>query len=102
MPPLICIIALLAGCTSLTVREPVCDPPPIPAALLEPCEEPTPLTDGRFATIYQQALADLGPWGRCIRKDDALIAVVKYRDETCKRIQEKIKAEAERPWYKFW
>jgi hypothetical protein len=96
------VVLAVAGCTSLTVREPICDPPDIPAELLQPCEEPMPLTDGRFATVYQQMLADLGPWGRCVRKDDKLIEVVKYRDAVCQRVKDKIKADAEKPWYKFW
>lgn len=103
MKTLLLILALaLTGCTSLTVRQPICDPPPIPPALLEPCEEPAPIPDGRMATIYQQQLADLGPWGRCIRKDDKLIEVVKYRDAVCQQIKDKIAADAAKPWWKFW
>jgi len=27
---------------------------------------------------------------------------VKYRDAVCQRVKDKIKADAEKPWYKFW
>ncbi len=91
----------LAGCTSVSVREPICEPPPVPAELLLPCEEPEQLTDAHFVGLYQQALRDIGPWGRCIRKDDKLIEIVKYRDAVCA----KIKADNAKPkpaWYEFW
>jgi hypothetical protein len=61
----------------------VCEPPPIPAKLLEPCQDPEPLQSGTMAELYQQMLRDLGPWGRCIRIHDQLVEVVKYRDAVC-------------------
>jgi len=72
----------------LTVREPICEPPPIPAELLVPCEEPTLPADGTFAAVYANYIDNVvGPWARCIRKDDKLVEIVRYRDEVCKKIK---------------
>lgn len=90
----VAVSALLLGCApAVTVRAPVLDLPPIPPKLLEPCEEPTPLKGGTQADLYLKMLEDVGPWGRCIRKDDALIEVIKYRMQ----VEEKWKAEAAKP-----
>jgi hypothetical protein len=94
------LLTLLAGCSSLTVRAPICEPPPIPAELLIPCEEPIPPNEAGFASIYESYVRNVvGPWARCIRKDDQLIAIVKYRDATCA----KIKADNAQPkrWWEF-
>lgn len=100
---LVASAVLLTGCATaqFTVRD-TCEQPPVPPDLLEPCEEPAALTSGTFANVYQQMLADLGPWGRCIRKDDTLVAVVKYRESAREQCIERVKKEAEKPWWKFW
>ena len=74
---------LLMGCSSLTVKEPVCEPPPIPASLLQACPLPEPIKDGRLETLYLQAIADTGPWGECLRRQQSLVELVKYRDQVC-------------------
>lgn len=92
----------LAGCTNLTVREPVCDPPPIPLKLLEPCEEPMVPDERGFAAIYDSYVRNVvGPWARCIRKDDQLIALIKYRDSVCAKIKADNTAAQDKPWWRF-
>jgi hypothetical protein len=82
------LVLLLGACTSLTVREPICSPPPIPAELLVPCEEPTLPTDGTFAAVYENYVSNVvGPWARCLRKDDQLIAITRYREQVCDKIK---------------
>jgi hypothetical protein len=94
----VAVSALLLGCApAVTVRAPVLDLPPVPPKLLEPCEEPTPLKGGTQADLYLKMLEDVGPWGRCIRKDDALIEVIKYRES----VVEKYRADAAKPQPKF-
>jgi hypothetical protein len=85
-------ILLLTACQTapITVRAPVLELPPIPARLMEPCEEPAPLKKGTLEELYLQMLEDAGLWGRCVRNHDRLIEVVKYRDE----VVAKWKAEA--------
>lgn len=96
----LCGALALAACTTVQPREPICEPPPIPPELLLPCEEPELLTDGSFASLYQQALRDVGPWGRCVRKDDKLISIVKYREEVCAKMKaDAEKAKQPKPWY---
>ena len=80
---ILCALFLLMGCSSLTVKEPVCEPPPIPASLLQACPLPEPLKDGKLETLYLQMLADTGPWGECLRRQQSLVELVKYRDQVC-------------------
>lgn len=90
----------LAGCGGeIITRPPACEPPPIPAPLLLPCEEPELLADGRFATLYKQEFRDLAAWQRCAHKDDKLVELVKYRDAVCAKI--KADAAAPRQWWQF-
>jgi hypothetical protein len=78
----------LAGCGgAVTVRAPICEPPPIPVRLMEPCEEPAPLKLGTLDEMYRQALEDTGPWGRCVRNHDKLVEVIKYRDSICEKFK---------------
>lgn len=93
---------LLTCCSTLTVRAPPCDPPPIPAVLLQACPLPQPLSDGELKTLYLQMLRDNGPWGECIRRHDSLIAVVQYRDAWCAKAAQDATAAANRAWWKFW
>jgi len=89
------------GCTSVTVREPICEPPPIPAELLAPCEEPMVPDERGFAAIYESYVRNVvGPWARCIRKDDKLVELIKYRDAICIKIKED-NAKAAKPWWQF-
>lgn len=81
------VLFLLMGCSQLTVREPVCEPPPIPASLLQACPLPEPIKDGRLETLYLQAIADTGPWGECLRRQQSLVELVKYRDQVCARFR---------------
>lgn len=93
-------VALAAGCTSVSVKQPDCDPPPIPAALLVPCEDAIIPTEASFAALYTNAIENaVGPWGRCVRKDDKLIEVVKYRDAFCAKL--KADAAKPKPWWQF-
>jgi hypothetical protein len=103
MRALIAVAALLSGCatTPIAVQAPALDLPPIPARLLEACEEPAPLKKGTLEEMYLAMLEDAGPWGRCVRNHDRLIEVVKYRDA----VVEKWKAQAGKPtrsWWRFW
>ena len=99
---ILCACFLMQACGSLTVREPICEPPPIPSSLMEQCQTPSPLPDGKLATLYQQYLADVtGPWSDCVRLHDQLIAVVKYRDQVCQHIQS-LNQSPPKPWWKFW
>lgn len=82
-----CCCVLLASCSSVQVRAPICEPPPIPARLMEPCEEPAPLKRGTLEELYVQMLEDAGPWGRCVRNHDRLIEVIKYRDSICAKFK---------------
>jgi hypothetical protein len=96
------ILLLLAGCTSVSVKQADCDPPPIPAALLLPCEDAIIPVDASFAAIYSNAIENaVGPWGRCVRKDDKLIEVVKYRDAFCAKLKADAAAKS-KPWWQFW
>lgn len=86
---IVALCALLTACApAVTVRQPICEPPAIPATLMEPCEEPELLTDGEFRTVYLQAIRDTGPWGRCMRNHDKLIEIVKYRDSVCQKVKQ--------------
>jgi hypothetical protein len=61
---------------------------PDPGGTPGPCEEPTLPADGTFATIFDNYIHNVvGPWSRCIRKDDKLVEIVKYRDATCAKIK---------------
>jgi hypothetical protein len=83
------------------VREPICEPPPIPVELLAPCEEPMLPDERGFAAIYESYVRNVvGPWARCIRKDDKLVELIKYRDAVCKKIKED-NAKAAKPWWQF-
>ncbi len=91
---------LVTGCTTVTTREPICEPPPIPPELLLACEEPMVPDQPGFAAMYDSYIRNVaGPWSRCIRKDDQLIAIVKYRDAVCA----KIRADNAQPkhWWNF-
>lgn len=94
-------LVLLAGCTTVAVRDEGFDPPPIPPELLALCEPPIMPDGPTFADIYANAISNaIGPWGRCYAKDAQLVAVVKYREE----MVSKIKAERgkKKPWFQFW
>lgn len=84
------LAAALAGCApAVTVRSPICEPPPIPASAMQPCVEPTEaLKTGSLEELYVQAVRDTGPWGQCIRAHDKLIEFVKYRDAICQKFRE--------------
>lgn len=100
-PCFVALLCLLAGCTSVTVREPVCEPPPIPAELLVPCEEPAVPDERGFGAIYESYVRNVvGPWARCIRKTDRLIEIVKYRDSVCAKIKAD-NAAKEKQWWQF-
>jgi len=91
----------LSGCTSVSVRDEGIDMPPIPPELLARCEEPIAPSGPTFADIYSNAVANaVGPWARCVAKDDQLVAVVKYRDAAVAKI--KADRSKAKPWWKWW
>lgn len=77
------VCCLLSSCQNLTVKEPVCSPPPIPQSLLQPCPPLDPLADGQMGTLYLQMLKDTGTLGECQRRQQALVEVVKYQRQVC-------------------
>ena len=95
------IAALLTGCTTMSVRAPVCEPPPLPPELTKPCPPAIMPTGPSIAEFYENTIANVtGPWRECARMHDQTIAVVQYRDSICA----KIKADNAQPraWYEFW
>ena len=94
---------LLCGCTTLVVKPPPFEMPPIPPELLQPCEEWELPKDGSFAAVYESYVANAtGPGARCIRKDDKLIEVLKYRAEVEQKLKEYFEREANKPWWQLW
>jgi hypothetical protein len=96
-------ILLLTGCatTPIAVQAPALDLPPIPMKYRQPCEEPSPLLKGTIEEMYLQGLQDVGPWGRCVRDHDRVIALLEYQDS----VVAKWKAQAAKParaWWRFW
>lgn len=93
---------LLAGCTSLSVKAPDLDLPPIPDELTARCEEPILPQGPTFADMYTNAIQNaVGPWRRCVSKDDALIAVVKYRDSVLAKWKAENSKQA-KPWWQIF
>ena len=74
--------------------------PPVPVELLAPCEEPTAPADGSFGAVYESYVANVvGPWARCVRKDDKLVEIVKYRDQVCAKM--KVDNAKPKRWWEF-
>lgn len=84
------------------VQAPALDLPPIPEKLMQPCEEPSRLTAGTIAEMYQQMLADAGLWGKCVRDHDALIAIERYREEILAKWKDQAAKLAAQPRWKWW
>lgn len=94
-------LPLTTACTSLSVRSPVCEPPPIPAELLQPCPDPVLPTNGTFSEIYLLHMRNTGPWGQCIQMQAQLVATVKYQAQVCPHIRSLNQSE-DKAWYQFW
>lgn len=100
MKPGLLVVLLLAGCApAVTVRAPVCEPPPIPPAALAPCPMPTPIPDGKLETLYLQSLIDTAQWGECIRKFNNLRALIASRDKICAEVTEEVMKP--KSWWQF-
>lgn len=99
MKPVI-IVLLLAGCApAVTVRAPICEPPPLPPSAVAPCPMPAPIADGKLETLYLQSLVDTAQWGECIRKFNNLVALMAYRDKVCAQIKEEVTKP--KAWWQF-
>src|SRR5437762_3390590 len=94
-------LCLLTACSSLEVRSPPCEAPPIPAALLVPCPDPELPVEGTFSALYLNSLKNTGPWGECMRRQDKLVELVKYQATVCPHIQSLNKTADKSSW-QFW
>lgn len=83
-------------------QAPALDLPPIPAEHMQACDEPSPLRAGTLEEMYLAMLQDAGPWGRCVREHDKLIALVKYRDEIVARWKAQAAKLAQPGWRWPW
>lgn len=93
---------LLTSCTSLTPRvQADLILPPLPAEILEPCQEPEQLPDGTIASLYQQMLRDLQPWAECRLKVKTIVAMLADRERLRAAYDQSLK-QLNRPWWKFW
>lgn len=98
------ILLLMTGCSSmpLSVQAPALELPPIDQKYRQPCEEPKPLLRGTMDDLYLQGLEDVGPWGRCVRDHDKLIALIEYQESVRKKWAEQMAAQSTRAWWQFW
>lgn len=95
-------ILLLAGCATNVAVQTTCDPPPVPPKLLEACEEAILPLAGTYEEFYGNAIANVvGPWARCVRKDDQLVAVVKYQQDFCAKLKADAEKKASKRWWEF-
>jgi hypothetical protein len=86
--------SLIAACTTVSTQNNGCDVPSVPAEYLVPCEEAILPTDASYGAIFSNYNSNVvGPWARCIRKDDKLVAVVKYQEEACAKQKEAAKQQ---------
>lgn len=83
------VALLLVGCApAVTVRAPICEPPPLPPSALVPCPPPQPLADGKMETLYLNSYIDtatIGCWADRMRNLKEQIA---FRDAKVKECQE--------------
>lgn len=95
------VLIFLAGCSTVSVRAPTCDPPPIPPELLRSCPPAIMPAGNTPEEVIENVIANVtGPWRECVRLHDQTVAVVKYRDTICPKIQaDNVKP---RPWYQWW
>lgn len=95
------VIALLAaGCTTVTVRAPPCEPAPLPPAALEPCDLPAPIADGQLETLYLQAFIDTALIKCWAKRFNNLKAQIAFRDAKLKECQAGAQAPA-KSWWQF-
>ena len=89
---------LTAACSSLTVKPPYCEPPPLPMSSVSACPIPEDLPDGAMGTLYLAHLQNLQLWKECIRKFNHLVELVRYRDQVCKDLQNRLENESKKWW----
>lgn len=65
---------LLVGCQTA----PTTDEPPIPANLLVPCPDLTPLADDQAGTVLEKLVEISGQYYACQTKDNKLIEAAKH------------------------
>lgn len=97
----ICILALLAGCTTVTVRAPTCETPPLPAHALDPCELPAPMVDGSLEAFYLQNFVDTAIVKCWAKQFNNLKAQIAHRDAKVKECQQRDQPAADKPWWRF-
>lgn len=93
----------LTGCASYQVREPAFQLPPLPEAVLQPCQEPDPLPDREMsmAELYLLNLRDQAPWAECRRRQAQLAALVRYQAEVRAALDQSLK-QSSKPWWQLW
>jgi hypothetical protein len=90
----------LTGCSTVTVRAPPCEPPPLPPAVSADCPDLPPITDPSFSALFQQSLRDAVQYSKCRNDLRNYAALMAYRDSVCPKIQKQV--QEDRPWWRLW
>jgi hypothetical protein len=90
----------LTACSSLTVRAPTCEPPPLPVGQPTDCADLEAITDPSFGALYQQSIRDAAQYQECRNNLRNYVVLVKYRDSVCPHIQSQL--QSTKSWYEFW
>lgn len=93
-------VLLLAGCQTITVKPPPCEPPPLPVEALVPCDPPEPIADGKMETLYLHSFVDAALIRDCRARFANLKAQIAYRDAKLKECQQATTKPEEKPWWK--
>lgn len=99
MKPIL-VVLLLAGCApSVTVRAPICEPPPLPPMAYAVCPPPQPIPDGSLQTLYLNSYIDAATIGCWAERNRNLKEQIAYRDAKVKECQQQ--ATQPKSWWQF-
>ena len=97
---ILCASWALTACSSLTVRAPICEPPPLPPVPAD-CPDLEVITDPSFGALYQQSIRDAVQYQECRNNLRQYATLVKYRDQVCPHVQS-LNQSPPKAWYEFW
>ena len=82
-------------------RAPELSLPSIPPELMQLCSDLEPLKDGQLASLYLQMMRDAAMYHECKRRQAALVAVVKYQEQT-RADYAQSQSQSKPTYWKFW